>query len=131
MLNLLDVPFHESKVLRNRAMTVSTVLLAWKVKIRDQKQAERLKDFIEEFQFRLRWQIKLGLDMDHEYRHLVDFQRQVTQASSEKPAYTRRASRLEKDYALWSERRELTGDADWKVTNPGQDPSHESRTAAG
>ena len=130
VLDLLDAPFHESRALRNRAMTVSTVLLAWTVQIGDQAQAERLKEFIEEFQFRLRWQIRLGLDMDHEYRHLVDFQRQVTQASSEKPAYTRRASRLEEDYALWSERGELTGDSEWKVAHPGRDPSQESRAAA-
>ena len=130
LLDLLDAPFHESTVLKNRAMTVSTVLLAWNVQVGDQAQAERLRDFIEEFQLRLTWQIKKGLDMDHEYRHLVDFQRQVTQASSEKPAYARRASRLEEDYALWSNRGELTGDAEWKDTHPGRDPGQDSRGAS-
>ena len=130
VLDLLHEPFEDSRVLRNRAITVSTVLLARKVNIATPDEAREFQRFIEEFQCRLNWQIKKGLDIDDQYRHLADFQRHMTQASAEKPAYTQRAGRLETEYDLWQRSGELTGDAEWKRVNPGRDPSAESRSSS-
>ena len=112
--NLLDClrgPFGKSEVLRNRAITVSTVLLAWRRDVTTQEQAAQLAKFIEEFQYRLSWQIKKGFDTDQEYRYLLEFQRHLTQASAEKPAFSERARILEQEFDFWSASNELTGDA--------------------
>ena len=131
--NLLDClrgPFGESEVLRNRAITVSTVLLAWRREVTTQQPAENLARFIEEFQYRLRWQIKKGFDVDLEYRYLLEFQRHLTQASVEKPAFSERARILEQEFDFWSASKELTGDAKWREANPGEEPSEISRNSS-
>ena len=130
LLDRLRGPFGESEVLRNRAITVSTVLLAWRREVTTQEQAEKLARFIEEFQYRLSWQIKKGFDVDLEYRYLREFQRYLTQASVEKPAFRERARILEQEFAFWSEMNELTGDAQWKEANPGEEPSERSRNSS-
>ena len=127
LLDLLRDPFGGSEVLRNRAITVSTVLLAWRRIVTSQEQAEELARFIEEFQYRLRWQIKKGFDIDQEFRYLLEFQRHLTQASAEKPAFSERARILEQEFDFWSTSNELTGDAQWKDANPGENPSDKSR----
>ena len=131
--NLLDClrgPFGESEALRNRAITVSTVLLAWRREVTTQEQAEHLARFIEEFQYRLSWQIKKGFDVDLEYRYLLEFQRHLTQASVEKPAFSERARILEQEFDFWSASNELTGDPKWIEANPGEEPSERSRNSS-
>ena len=130
LLDILRDPFGESEVLRNRAITVSTVLLAWRREMADPEQAEELARFIEEFQYRLRWQIKKGFDIDQEYRYLLEFQRHLTQASVEKPAFSERARILEQEFDYWVESNELTGDAQWKDANSGENPSDKSRESS-
>ena len=127
LLDTLREPFEPLTVLRNRAITVSTVLLAWENGVTTEEQARQLAKFIEEFQNRLRWQIGKRLEIDEEYHHLLDFQRHLTQATLEKGAYVARARFLGEEYRFWQENNELTGDADWKNRFPERDPSAESR----
>ena len=127
LLDILIEPFEPLTVLRNRAITVSTVLLAWENDVTTEDQAGQLAKFIEEFQYRLRWQIGKGLEMDGEYHYLLDFQRHLTQATLEKGAYVARARFLREEYSFWQENNELTGDTNWKNRFPGRDPSVESR----
>ena len=126
LLNRLGPAFREKKVLRNRAITVSTVLLAWNLGVKTEEEAERTSSFIIEFVFRLRWQLKKGLDVDQEYRYLTDFQRNLTQASAESSSVAARAEMLETEFVRWSETGKLRGDVDWEKRT-GRDPSAESQ----
>ena len=129
LLDCLRGPFGESKVLRNRAITVSTVLLAWRGEVTTQAQAEQLARFIEEFQYRLSWQVQKGFDIDPEYRYLLEFQRHLTQASVEKPAFSERARILEQEFEFWLASNQLTGDGKWREANAGEEPSQRSRNS--
>ena len=64
------------------------------------------------------WQVGKGLDVDLEYRYLVDFQRDITQASVEKPAVQRRADVMKAQYELWTGSGKLRGDDEWTDNNP-------------
>ena len=130
LFDLLNEAFQQIKILRNRAITVSTVLLAWKSKIDTPKEASELATFIEEFVYRLKWQVKKGLLADEEYHYLAEFQHNITQASAEGYSVEFRADMLEKEFNRWRESQELRGDADWKERHPGCDPSEESRRLA-
>lgn len=110
ILDLLKTAFDDLSILRNRAITVSTVLLALKLRITTEKGARQMAQFIREFLRRLQWQVDKGLDIDVEYRYLMDFQRHVTQASVEKPAIEARAKMLEQEYGHWRKSEALTGD---------------------
>lgn len=113
-MDLLESAFEDRAILRNRAITVSTVLLALQLRVTDAAAARRLASFVKEFLCRLRWQVGKGFDYDREYRDLIDFQRHVTQASVETLAVKARADALEQEYALWSESNALTGDVEYK-----------------
>ena len=130
LLLALENPFRGSGVLRNRAITVSTVLLAWTNGVESEPQAVQLSEFIEEFQTRLRSQVRLGLDSDQEYRYLLDFQRNVTQASAEKPGFAARAETLQEGFDYWQEYGEIKGDAEWRDNHPSSDPREVSRGSA-
>jgi hypothetical protein len=128
LIRTLDclAPVLDSKeVLRNRAITVSIVLLANKLSI-DKSNARQFVDFVNEFTCRLKWQIKKGVDIDVEYRYLLDFQRHVTQASVEKPAVQFRAAILEREYIGWPKSHKITGDVEFK-RRTSKDPSVECR----
>ena len=127
LLDYLDAAFKELSVLRNRAITVSTVLLAWEREVATQEEANEVAAFIDEFVHRLSWQVKKGLLVDPEYRYLTDFQRHVTQASAEGSSVDARAQTLEEEFERWRQLHELRGDAEWKEQHPGLDPSEESR----
>ena len=126
VMNLLKSPFEESGALRSRALVVSTVLLAYELEITSEQQALELAEFIDEFVCRLRWQILKGLDVDSEYRYLVDFQRHVTQASVEKPAVQARADTLRTEFDRWRASGGLRGDAEYRRRGGGN-PSEECR----
>ena len=125
ILDLLAAPFTDLKVLRNRAITVSTVLLARKLEIRSADQARQLADFIDEFVHRLNWQIK-KVPIDDEYRDFTNFQRYITQASAESSSVQMRTAFLEQQFRHWQESGQLRGDEAWQERNPGVDPKKES-----
>ena len=52
----------------------------------------------------MREQVKKGLDYDREARHLLDFQKHVTQASVEPRAVEQRARMLRAEFEEWRER---------------------------
>ena len=120
LLDLLNEAFENAGVLRNRAIAVSTVLLAWKNDVKTEGQAARFAEFIGVLQERLRYQIGKGLDVDTEYRYLVDFQRDITQASVEKPAVERRARVMQDEYDRWLESGKLRGDEGWEAGHRGE-----------
>jgi len=120
ILDLLAIGFKEGVtdgLLRSRALTVSMVLLAWKLQIKDESDAKKLATFSREFICRSSWQLKRrlkGLAVDPEFRYLLEFQRHVTQASVEKSAVIGRASTLESEYALWQKHHAFTGDREYE-----------------
>ena len=126
-MTLLKNAFDDLGILRNRAITVSTVLLAWKLKIASKTEAAKLTDFMVEFLNRLAWQVGKGIGAPEEYRYLNDFQRHVTQASVEKPAVEERHRILAKQHGIWSRSKILEGDREYRRKNPGSDPSRLSR----
>ena len=127
LFDLLGVAFQRVRTLRNRAITVSTVLLAWKSKLETGEEASELADFIQEFVNRLNWQVKKGLFVDQEYHYITEFQRNITQASAERSSVQARANMLEVEFERWRESKELQGDADWKRRHSGCDPIEASR----
>ena len=126
LLNVLEKPFASVDVLRNRAITVSTVLLAWKQEISKHQEATDLAEFIDEFVHRLNWQTRKGLQADPEYYYLIEFQRNITQASAESSSVAARASVLEEELICWRQSKKLKGDSAWQEKHPNCDPSEES-----
>ena len=127
VMKWLQPAFAEMGALRNRALVVSTVLLAYEKDVSSADEAGAFAQFIDEFVRCLRWQIQKGYNMDEEYRYLVDFQRHVTQASVEKPAVEERARILEEGLALWRERQLLHGDEEYMARCPELNPVDERR----
>lgn len=126
LLDLLATAFQGMSVLRNRAITVSAVLLAWNRKIDTPTEAASLASFLDEFVHRLSWQVGKGLDVDHEYRYLTDFQRNVNQASAESYSVEARSQTLDEEYTRWLSTSKLRGDLEWE-DRKGLDPGVESR----
>ena len=110
--------------LRNRAVTVSLVLLAWEREVASNAlPSTAFWEFAEAFMTRLRWQVEKmkSFERDPEYPHFVDFQRDLTQASVEKPAITRRDEILRSNLDRWLENGRLLGDAEYKART-GSEP---------
>ena len=127
LLNLLEEPFKEVQVLRNRAITVSTVLLAWKNDVTTEDDAVELAEFIKAFVCRLNWQVWKGPFIEPEYQYLHNFQRGITQASAEKSSMEERDAVLEKDLKQWRASKQLSGDIEWQRKYPERDPSEECK----
>lgn len=113
-LHLLANVFKDLSIIRSRAITVSTVLFAWMVQL-DEAEAKVYAAFVKEFLWRLKWQVQKGLDVDPEYRYLIDFQRHVTQASVEKPAVQARAEVLAAGFDFWKGKGRITGDEEYSA----------------
>ena len=109
--------------LRSRAIVLSAFLLAYELGVDSEQGAHELARFMSEFVRCLRWQISKGLDVDFEYRYLVEFQRHLSQASVEKPAVKHRANVLRAAYDSWIEEEKLPGDDEFRAANPGVDPT--------
>ena len=122
LMALLDTAFEIAGSLRSRALVVSTVLFAYEKSIKTKKQASELAEFINAFVCRLRWQVKKGVDMDNEYRYLLDFQRHLTQGSAEKKAVEGRADILKDEFSYWEKSRSIRGDEAYRKRHPGKNP---------
>lgn len=127
IMSRLQPRFVEMGALRNRAIVVSTVLLAYEDNADSEQDARTIAEFVDEFVRCLKWQMVKGFDMDEEYRYLVQFQRHVTQASVEKPAVEGRARTLKEGLAHWRERRMLRGDDEYLANHPGSNPAEDRR----
>ena len=123
----LSVAFGKRRVLRNRAIVVSVVLLAYEREIESEQEADSIAEFVEEFVRRLKWQIGKGWSADSEYRYLIDFQRNVTQASVERRAVEGRAAVLEEEYERWAREARLRGDGEYMEAHKGEDPREACR----
>ena len=128
LLDRLDVAFNGHSPLRNRAITVSTVLLGWELGLKTQEDANQMATFIEEFVRTLKWQVKQGLSIDPAYYYLSDFQRNITQASAESSSVAARAKTLKEEFDRWCQSSAFRGDAEWEEQHPGLDPRQESRS---
>ena len=101
--------------LRNRAISVSVVLFAWKNRLYNNPEIlKSYAGFVRAFLSRLRWQLGKGILMDKEYHDLLTFQRHVTQAAVEKPAVKGRHETFEKQFRIWSETGRIDGDAEFQ-----------------
>ena len=125
VMNRLKTAFSESLALKNRAIVVSTVLLAYEADDNSPQFAADLAEFIGGFVSRLNRQVKKGFDYDNEFRYLLDFQRHVTQASVEKPAVNARAEMLNQEFEFWKKSGSFRGDEEFKKNNPTKDPTKE------
>ena len=90
-------------VLRNRAITVSFVMLAWRISMDgDDSWADDLADFADVFIARLAEKSQAMRDLDPTVQdsrtYLIDFQRHVTQAAVEKYAVEQRHQILQAQY---------------------------------
>ena len=111
-------------LLRNRAVTVSLVLLAWERDVASNAlSSTAFWEFAKVFMARLRWQVEKmkSFQRDLEYPHFVDFQRDLTQASVERPAMTRRSAILRSNLEWWLENGRLLGDAEYRART-GSEP---------
>ena len=112
------------EILRNRAMTVSVVLLAWERTLyATRSRTAEYRSFLDAFIGRLRWQVDnmKRFAVDDRYEYLVEFQRHLTQAAVERPAVTRRHDLLSRELDSWLASSQLTGDAQW-IAETGEDP---------
>jgi hypothetical protein len=111
--------------LRNRAITVSLVIVGWELSLHENEGLlTPFREFVEAFLSRLHWQVgnMKVFDVDDRYDYLVEFQRHLTQASVEKPAVSRRHELLTREFEKWLEDGQLTGDAEYMAaegTLPG------------
>ena len=107
----LHKAFADQRSLTNRAMVVSTVLLANMNGVHDSVDAAReIVEFVTLFMVRLKEQVAKGFEYDAPYRYLVEFQRHVTQASVEKPAVAERSRVLEEGLEYWRHSGRVHGD---------------------
>lgn len=120
IMDLLYDALPNPEALRNRALTVSSVLLAWKLEVEDEDAASKLASFLDEFLCRLRWQLGKDLDYNQAYRNLIEFNRDVTQASVERSSVRRRTETLKDYYNHWEETGEIKGDEEYDG-NPSED----------
>ena len=117
----------EDGVLTSRAMTVSAIRFGYEEGDRGEWDAGEVVAFLRTFTSRLQWQVRKGLDHDREYRYLMDFQREVTQASVEKRAVRRRAVVLKEQFERWRRDGRLTGDKEYEARTAGEIPGGEGR----
>ena len=99
--------------LRNRAVTVSLILLAWQRNVASQDlNIETFWGFVIAFMDRLRAQVDRmkSFNVDRKYLHLVEFQRHLTQAAVERPAINRRQEILSASLDQWLKDGTLEGD---------------------
>lgn len=102
-----------AKYLRNRAVTVSLILLAWQRKVpTDKLNVEKFWKFTSTFMQRLEEQVEKmkTFNPDTKYYYLVEFQRHLTQAAVERPALTRRHEILSRNLDQWLKNGKLEGD---------------------
>ena len=127
----LQQAFGSMGALRNRAMVVSTVMLAYEQEALSERRAMEVAGFVTEFVLCLKWQIGKGFEMDEEYRYLVNFQRHVTQASVEKMAVDGRARVFREGLALWRDEQVLAGDREYDAVGGGREAARERRQGNG
>jgi hypothetical protein len=97
--------------LGNRAISVSVVLAAWELQVRDDPAlATQFAEFMEVFLDQLADQVgrMKRFDVDPRYPYLVEFQRHLTQAAVEKPAIAYRHRTLLEQFSAWQDTGELT-----------------------
>lgn len=111
-------------ILRSRAIVLSIVLLAYANGLDNEQDAQQMAKFASTFIGRLRWQVGLGLDVDDEYRYLIDFQRHLTQASAEKYSVRRRAVELERSFEHWRKEEILIGDKEYRDRTGAEPKEH-------
>ena len=120
---------NEAGLLRNRAMTVSVVLLAWQDGLfKSPPRVGEFAEFLRAFMCRLQWQVRnmKSFTVDDQYRYLIDFQRDVTQAAVERPAVERRHVVLEEELRRWRTSKTIRGDEEFRSVT-GKDPEEACR----
>ena len=119
LLDLLEQAVCAPLELRSRAMIVTIVAFAWQKSVSEADEARELAKFIGEFVLRLRWQVQNGVAAYEAYYYLLEFQRQITQASVEKPAVTSRIATLDVQYCVWRDTGLIGGDREWSEAHEG------------
>lgn len=102
-------------LLRNRAVIVSIILFVWERRLYLEPEAmARFSQFVRRFLQRLSDQVRLLKEFrpDPRYPYLTEFQRQLTQASVERPAVTKRHEILSEQYEHWLEHDALMGEGE-------------------
>ena len=74
----------------------------------------------------IKWQIPLGLDMAREYREILSFQTNITQAAGEKTAIQKRHDFLKDYFFHYKKKNEIKGDSEFKKRT-GKNPDDERK----
>ncbi len=111
MAALEDQADNWSGLMKNRAITVSTLLLAWRQGIPNQGGAEEFVSFMQKFSVALQEKARQIRELEPEAKeskaYLIDFQRHVTQAAVERRAVEGRHSILRTQYEVFRNTGEL------------------------
>lgn len=99
-----------TRQLGSRAIVLSIVLFAYEFNLAEVEKPKVFLDFARTFSRRLRTCVKAGLDVEDEYRYLIDFHKYLTQASSEKYSVKARSEELSASYSYWKKNKKLKGD---------------------
>ncbi len=102
--------------LKNRAITVSLILLAWE-NFSDATMKDKFWDFVRTFMAKLNAQVAQmkAFKIDERYAYLADFQRHITQASVEKPAVRARHEVLTANLNNWVAKGALMTDSEYRA----------------
>jgi hypothetical protein len=115
-LSLVEKKFGNNlKYISNRALAVSVYLFI--TDLIEQKKDNEISlfaDFFIEFLKTLKWQIPRGFDMDKEYRELLNFQTNISQAAGEKTAIQKRHDFLKEYFYYYKKNKNIKGDEEYK-----------------
>ena len=110
VFNVLNSDKILTRQLGSRAIVLSIVLFAYELDLAEVERPKVFLDFARTFTRRLRTSVKAGLDVEDEYRYLVNFHKYLTQASSEKYSIKARSDELSASYLYWKKNKKLRGD---------------------
>lgn len=105
----------KAKYINNRALAVSVAL--FNNELIEQKKENELpmfSDFFVKFMKTLKWQIPKGIEMNKEYRELLNFQTNISQAAGEKTAIQKRHDFLREYFYYFKKEKKIKGDKEFK-----------------
>lgn len=126
VLNKISECFGENlSIINNKAIAVSTFLFVDELmELGREDDVASFKNFLIKFLKTKDWQIPRGLDMDLEYRDILNFQTRLTQAAGEKTAIQKRHDFWREYFTYFKETGKIKGDDEYQAST-GKDPDIE------
>jgi hypothetical protein len=116
-LRIIESHFDKNLMyINNKALAVSVFLFV--NEMRELKREKEIKDFVEfliKFLKTKQWQVSKGLDMNKEYRDILNYQTSLTQAANEKTAIQNRHDFWRTYFTYYKKnRKQIIGDEEYK-----------------